>query len=212
MDFIYNWVKNIVFFLILITIINNLAEKSSYKKYISLISGMILIILVVKPLFGLFDIDEKLDYYFEKNSFVVDGENINIKLEQAQESQINTILEEYKTEIKINTEKLLEKEKLFINKFEIKINSDEASDSFGEIQEMWIEASYIAQNNISLNEPIEKVEIDKIEIGQDGEKGNQGNSHINNESNLSENEIYIKNLLSDFYNLDSSNINISIQE
>ena len=84
MDGIYSWVKSIVFFLVLTTILDNLVESTSYKKYINLISGMILIILVISPLFDLFDINEKIDYNFEKNSFASDTQNINndlIKME-----------------------------------------------------------------------------------------------------------------------------------
>lgn len=221
MDGIYSWVKSIVFFLVLTTILDNLVESTSYKKYINLISGMILIILVISPLFDLFDINEKIDYNFEKNSFASDTQNINNDLIKMEEAQLSAILEEYKKEIEDKTRGLLEKENLFISYFQIEINEDGESDLFGEIEKMEIVASYTVENESLVTESIEKVEIDKIEIGTEtktetdgvnGENSKINDNNLNEDIDLSDNEIYMKNLLSDFYNIDSDNINISIQE
>ena len=46
---IYDWVRNTVIYLILNTIIMNLLGNSSYKKYVSIVSGMILLVIVVSP-------------------------------------------------------------------------------------------------------------------------------------------------------------------
>ncbi|NMB43141.1 MAG: stage III sporulation protein AF [Clostridiales bacterium] len=202
---IYDWVKSIVFFLVLISVINNLLGSSSYKKYINLISGMILIILVVSPLLRVFDIDEKIDYYFEKNTFMADSQDINNDLIKIEQSQMSSIMEEYKKEIKSNAARLLEKEGLYISSFNVKINEDENSRSFGTIEKIDIVAAYTYKEESNLLESIDKVEIDRIEIGQKNQEENNDNIK------LSETEIYIKNLLSDFYNVDFDNINISIQ-
>lgn len=202
---IYDWVKSIVFFLVLISVINNLLGSSSYKKYINLISGMILIILVVSPLLRVFDIDEKIDYYFEKNTFMADSQDINNDLIKIKQSQMSSIIEEYKKEIKSNAARLLEKEGLYISSFNVKINEDENSRSFGTIEKIDIVAAYTYKEESNLLESIDKVEIDRIEIGQKNQEENNDNIK------LSETEIYIKNLLSDFYNVDFDNINISIQ-
>ena len=74
--------------------------------------------------------------------------------------------------------------------------------------EQWkidIVAAYTYKEESNLLESIDKVEIDRIEIGQKNQEENNDNIK------LSETEIYIKNLLSDFYNVDFDNINISIQ-
>ncbi len=208
MNAIYSWVKSIVFFLVLMTIINNLIGKSSYKKYINLISGMILIILVVSPLLNIFNIDEKLDYYFDKNAFMTSAYDINRDLIQMEETQLQVVIEEYKNEIKNKTKLLLEKENLYISEFVVKIDEDNNSDSFGKIEKIDLIASYIVNkesDSLDSLEPIEKVEFEKIEIGPKEE------TYQIPETELSDNEIYIKNLLSDFYNINLDNINISIE-
>jgi len=202
---IYNWVKSIVYFLVLISIINNLIGSSSYKKYINLVSGMILIILVVGPILKIFDIDKKIDYYFDKNTFMVDSQDINNDLIKIEQSQMKSIIEEYKLEIKNNAARLLEKEDLYIASFNVRVNEDESSNSFGQIEEIDIVAAYTYQEESKLIDKIDKVEIEKIEISDDVKEEDELTD------NLSETEIYIKNLLADFYNVDFDNINISIQ-
>jgi stage III sporulation protein AF len=204
MEMVYSWVKSIVFFLVLLTIINNLVGKSGYKKYINLITGMILIILVVSPLINLFNINQKLDYYFSKNTFMTDSDNINNELIKMEETQMSRIMDEYKNEIKVQTEKLLEKEGLYISNIFIEIDEEEG-ESFGTIKHLDLTASYMAGDQSDISSNITKVEIDKIQISED-EKAKE------EKHNLSPTEINVKNLLSDFYNIEPDNINISIQE
>src|SRR5690554_3383120 len=129
MNSVYSWVKNIVFFLLIISIVNNLVGDNSYKKYINLVTGMILIILVVSPLTNLFNINEKIDYYFAKNTFEVDTEDISKKLIKIENEQKASIVKEYKNEIEKQTGELLEKEGLYISYFQVTIS--EKDDVFG---------------------------------------------------------------------------------
>ncbi len=205
MESIYNWIKSIVFFLVLISIINNLVGSSAYRKYINLISGMILIILVVNPILRIFDIDKKIDYYFDKNTFMADRQDINNDLIRIEQAQKESIIKEYKIEIKNNAAILLEKEGLYISSFNVEVNEEESGNSFGEIEQINLVAAYTDIDESSLLEPIDKVEIDRVEIGSKKE------DKENYKKELSETEINIKNLLSDFYNVDFDNINISIQ-
>lgn len=80
MDGVIEWVRNIVIFLILNTIIMNLLGNSSYKKYVSIVSGMILLLIVVSPFLKLLRIDEILDYYLNTNIFQSDMSNIQSEL------------------------------------------------------------------------------------------------------------------------------------
>lgn len=211
MNSVYSWVKNIVFFLLIISIVNNLVGDNSYKKYINLVTGMILIILVVSPLTNLFNINEKIDYYFAKNTFEVDTEDISKKLIKIENEQKASIVKEYKNEIEKQTGELLEKEGLYISYFQVTIS--EKDDVFGTIEGIDLVANYTVYNEDNVSEPIEKIEIERIEIGEN--KDNEDSSDIRakeTDKRLSSKEIHIRGLLSDFYNLDVNNINIDIRE
>lgn len=209
MNSVYSWIKSIVFFLLIISIVNNLVGDSSYKKYINLVTGMILIILVVSPLTNLFNINEKIDYYFAKNTFEVDTEDINNKLIKIENEQKASIIKEYKNEIEKQTGELLEKEGLYISYFQVIIS--EKVEGFGKIEGIDLLANYTVYEEENVPEPIEKIEIDRIEIGEN--KDNEGSSDIRireTDERLSSKETHIREFLSDFYNVDANNINVDI--
>lgn len=207
MEAIYDWVRNIIIFLVLTTIIGNLLGKSSYKKYITLTTGIILVILVVSPLLQLFHLDETLDYYLSNNLFKAEAEEYNGRLLDVEETKMTTIVQNYKDIINEQVEGLLKTQGLSITNIDIVVEENEESKDFGSLKSLTIEASMKKEEDKSEKTMIEDILIDKIKIGDkeesEADKGDQ---------NLSPEEINVKNLLSDFYNMNPDNINISIQE
>lgn len=204
---IYIWVKNIVIFLLLTTIITNLLGKSSYKKYVDLITGIILVIMVISPLLKLFQLDKTMDYYFTTNSLLAKAEDMNGRLMEAQEGQISAVLKEYKDQIGKQVGNLLEGEDLYLNKIEVEIDADENSPAFGKLLSLDILAGRRPSEEKNTSVGIDKVRIDDIKIGSKEENDSGTTNQI-----LTPDEINVKNLLSDFYNMNPDNINISIRE
>jgi stage III sporulation protein AF len=204
---IYSWVKNIIIFLVLTTIISNLLGKSNYKKYINLVIGIILVILVISPLLKLFKLGDTLDYFFSINILSTQAKDINGKLIEMEEGQMSAIIKEYKEDIKEQVSKLLKGQDLFLVSIEITVDEKEGSETFGCLEYLNVTASEIRQDTEKSSSEIEKVNIDSIEIGEEKEDNSNSENGI-----LSPSEINVKNLLSDFYNMNPDNINISIQE
>ena len=213
MNEIYSWVKNIVIFLVLTTIITNLLGKSSYKKYINLITGIILVIMVISPLLKLFQLDKTMDYYFTTNSLLAEAEDMNVRLMDAQEGQMTAILKEYKEQIGKQVGNLLDEQDLYLADIEVIIDEDENSSTFGKLLALNITAvhtkSETGEKSADKDKPvrIDTVKIDDIKVGTKKEADPGSSTRI-----LTPDEINIKNLLSDFYNMNPDNINISIQE
>lgn len=57
LDALINWVSQIIMFILLATIIDLLIPQAAMKKYIKLVVGLILILIILKPVFSLFQID-----------------------------------------------------------------------------------------------------------------------------------------------------------
>lgn len=57
MDIVINWVTQIILFIVLATIIDLLIPTSSMNKYIKLVVGLILILILLKPIFYVLNID-----------------------------------------------------------------------------------------------------------------------------------------------------------
>jgi Stage III sporulation protein AF (Spore_III_AF). len=201
---VYAWIRNIVVFMMINTIIMNLIGNKSYKKYVSLASGMILVLIVVSPLVKVLKLQESLDYFLDSNTFAMDTSNFKNELSNVEEEQSDAIYSEYKDEIKNQVKKLLKVDNVYLKSFEVQIDTNTKSDTYGEIAKMNIKATTEeSQETTSDNLIINDISIDHISIGKNTEK--------DREKLPSPLEINLKNKLSDFYNIDQGNINISIQ-
>ena len=70
---------NIVVYMILNTIIMNLLANSSYKKYIKIISSMILF-SVIAPLMNIMELNDTIDFYLASNNLAVETSESNFAL------------------------------------------------------------------------------------------------------------------------------------
>jgi len=52
-DYVYEWLKNLVFYMILVTAVMQVIPGRGYEKYIRFFCGLILVILLTTPLFSL---------------------------------------------------------------------------------------------------------------------------------------------------------------
>lgn len=49
LDYIYQWMRGIAYYLVLVTVVLELAAGQSYRKYIRLFTGIILVLLIMAP-------------------------------------------------------------------------------------------------------------------------------------------------------------------
>lgn len=205
MEQIYDWIKNIVIYMLLNTIIMNLLGNKSYKKYASIISGMILVLIVISPVMQLMQLDDNLDYYLKYNDLNVDTIEFKSKLSAVEEEQRAAILAKYEDKIIGQIKELLQQENIYPENIEIKIDGDARSSSFGKITGIYIIAKTGKRNEDKRDDRIriDEIEVADIFIGR--------RSESDEKKAPSPLEISIKNKLSGFYNLEQGNINISIQ-
>ena len=209
---IYAWIRNIVIYLILNTIIMNLLGSSSYKKYVSIISGMILLLIVVSPFLKLLDMDGILDYYLNSNIYQSDVSDFQSELRLMEDKQKNAVIAGFKDRVKEQVYEMLQEDKLYLYDLDVVIDDDSESESFGEIKSLSIDAGYLEDAGI----PVHMIDIGKIVISNVNE--NEAGEYINDEYGEkgmqklpSPLEIHLKKRLSDFYNMKQDNINISIK-
>lgn len=205
MEEIYSWIRNIVIYLLINTIIMNLLGNKSYKKYVSIVSGMILVLIVISPLIKLMKLEENLDYFLQANDFAVEASDFKSDINRMEEAQVDAIFADYKEKIHAQVKDILLKEKVYIKNFNITFDYDNESTTFGEMLRMDITAKLKKEDEEEQadNLSIDAIEIERIIFG----KGD--NSQL--EELPSPLEIELKTELSDFYNIEPGNININIQ-
>lgn len=208
---IYNWMKNIIVFMILSTVVLNLLGKSNYKKYVGLIIGLILVLLVIRPVLLLTQNSEYMDFSLDSYGTLSDAQDLSSEIFAMEKQSTIDILAEYKQVILKQTDKLIAEKGLEVVSMSMVVEEDKLSSEFGMIRSMSLIAHYKTSNEmpgetgkIAL---VEQVEIDQISLKQ-----KEGKVEETQQNSLSPIEIYIKSLLSDFYNIEDNNINITIQE
>lgn len=204
MDEIYGWIKNIVIYMLLNTIIMNLLGNKSYKKYAGIISGMILVLIVISPLMKLMRLDDNLDYYLRFNEFNIDTIEFQNSLSVVEESQKEAVFGKYEDKIIERTRQLLMEEGIYPESIRVEIDDDINSASFGKITGFIIVARQAeeADKKKDTRIKIDEIEVSRVTVG----KRTEGEKRV-----PSPLEVAMKNKLSDFYKIEQGNINISIQ-
>ncbi|THE11296.1 stage III sporulation protein AF [Bacillus timonensis] len=111
MSFIAEWITNIILFILLATIVDMLLPSSSMQKYVKMVTGLLLILIILTPLFSLFktDLDQAL---LNMNLKPVQPEKslenlIDLKKKEIQASQRAYILETMAVQLKTEVEEEL---------------------------------------------------------------------------------------------------------
>ena len=60
MEWIFQWVKNITYYLVFMSLVSNLLPETRYERYIKLFCGVVFILLVTGPLTAGFKLDRML--------------------------------------------------------------------------------------------------------------------------------------------------------
>lgn len=65
-EFISQWLKNITFYYIIVTLILQMTPTQEYKKYIQFFTGLILILLLAEPVLSLTEMGVSIESYEEQ--------------------------------------------------------------------------------------------------------------------------------------------------
>lgn len=127
MEVVLSWVRTLVIYLILIAVILNIIPSDQYRKYVRLFLGLILTILIARPLLGLFREDSLLNGYLEYYQIITNKESGIPELEQVEEQQRSAIIEAWKTQIREDLEVSANEKGWHITEMEINLSDEETA-------------------------------------------------------------------------------------
>ena len=193
MEEIISYAKTVLFFLLFVNLLMQLLQGSSYERFVRPVCGMILVILILRPVLGMFGGEEKVLYAAEqKMSLFMVQNNSQISLSEEDGYEF-AVLEEYEKELTVRLSELMKEEGLTVTAVDFSLSAEEKD--FGTIRgiTMTAEKGTSQKNRFFQMEPI-VFEREK------------------REETVSADEIRIKDKLADFYNLEEGNIYVSIKE
>lgn len=69
LDYIYQWIENIAFYLVIFTGVMQMVPNNNYRKYIQFFSGLVLVILLMNPLLKLFGMEQKIKEIYDNSLY-----------------------------------------------------------------------------------------------------------------------------------------------
>lgn len=167
MDFLYDWVKSLAIFMILISIVRNLLPKSNYEKYLRLFTGMLTVLLVIKPFTGLLGVQENIDDLFSLDIYSQEMDAMKADFVQAGSGFEDSLISGYEEQMKKQIQLLLKEEGLEAAQIEFYVCMDETDKRYGSISRMDIYLGEEAEKKKKDGFP----EIQTPEIDLTGESG-----------------------------------------
>lgn len=192
MDAIISYAKTVLFFLLFVNLIMQLLKGSSYERFVHPICGMILVIMIIRPVLSLFGGEEKVLYAAEQK--------LSLLLAQGEEYPVSedsgyafAVLEAYETELIAQLSGLLEEEGLSVVSADFSVSAEEKD--FGTIRGITVTARKKEETKPG------RIEVAPVVF-----------ERRDREETVSAEEIRIKDKLTDFYQVDEANIYVNIKE
>ncbi|MCB6610983.1 stage III sporulation protein AF [[Clostridium] symbiosum] len=136
MDGIYAWVRNIVYYLIFMTIITNLLPAGKYEKYLRLFAGCILILLVMKPLTGSLRLEEKINAIFRSVSFENEAGELKGELDGMEQKRLDRLIGSYEASAEEELIRMAGEEGIEAVAASVVIEGDSRNPDFGKVKKI----------------------------------------------------------------------------
>lgn len=196
---IYGWVKDIIFYLILMTMLMNLLPDNKYRKYVRLFAGMLLIIIVVSPISKLFSWNTILEINFLEKIYQQEVSSLTVELNKTENSQQQEFLQNYEGTLRSRIIQLAAEQNLSVLNMKIELEENQEDERY--LYPKSIEMLVSGDNQESI---VENINVSKVDISMKNEEETGGVLETKKEN--------LKNVIADFYQMDCTNINIVVQE
>lgn len=201
MDGIYGWVRNIVYYLIFMTIITNLLPAGKYEKYLRLFAGCILILLVLKPLTGSLRMEEKINAVFRSVSFENEAGELKGELDGMEQKRLDHLIGSYEASAEEELIRMAGEEGIEAVAASVVIEGDSRNPDFGKVKKIALrlkktEDTTDAQENAdgvraetktAKEDRITLEKVEKVSVRLDG-SGPGGNEEVSRDSQSEDRE------------------------
>lgn len=83
-DYLYEWIRNIAFYMILSTVFLEAIPANTYKKYIRFVTGMILVLLLMTPVLKICKMEYPVSIIKDRNSYEEELEKMEELIQEAE--------------------------------------------------------------------------------------------------------------------------------
>lgn len=207
-DFLSSWAEQIVIAIIIASIIEMILPDNKNKKYIKLVIGIYILFNIISPVVNnneMFSLDD-----FDLKSYAAVDESTSGKIEVNQASMDDRLQELYIEELEKNIEATVEEQGYKVNncKVDAVLNGEERKQGINKITLIVSKSDEVSKKEE--NSDIQIVDKVEINVGLNKYIKTEPNEKESTETKNSDAQNLTKTL-SEYYEVDSSKINISIK-
>jgi len=224
MDELFSWIRNITYYLIFITVVGNLLPNKKYEKYIKLFAGMVLILLVLKPITGGLRLDDTLAYYFESISLKKEAGELTGKLSDMEGKRLESMIARYEEAVGTDLKSMAETDGFTCRESRAVIDQNQESSTFGHVVRVTMiltpggtgeEGTDIAVSGNG-SPPVKKVqEVEEVKIaGQEPEQSEDKGLEVVRKQKQEENSRLsgLRRRIAEYYDLEEQDIEIQMED
>lgn len=186
------WVCNIAMFLVLSGILMELIADTKYYKFAKWVTGVILILQFIKPLSETETIWDRFTTRFSAFDYALGTDRVLEEIYQVGGQTEESVLEQYKKTVSDQIDRILNKNGLRLEQAELSVAED------GTIINMQVQARYLDGKEST------RIKIPTVAPINPGETPKK--------KTVSPMELYIRETLAEFYQLEENRIEVVIQE
>lgn len=188
MDIIYEGIRTIAVYLILVTVLLNLVNGNTYKKYVELVCGMVLILIVLSPITKLLSLDDNMQYNLNLSNFKLEMLEQEF-FKEAEEFNQEALAKEYKKVLMEQISQIVEQEGQIVEKSDITLSKED----YGVIEEVVVEIREERNESEGVNKKTDNSVIEEeILVEEVFISINEENNSSSFEKNMEENYVLEK--------------------
>ena len=186
------WIVNMAMFLVISGLMLELIADTKYYKFARFVAGIIFLLQFIRPLTEHDDMGNRFAALFRNFDYALGSERVLEEIYQAGGETESRVLEEYKQTILEQIDRILQKNGLYLQQGDISVETD------GNIERIVVRAAY---EDGSADRGILVPTVVPVRIGEETKT-----------DMVSPLELYIREVLAEFYQLEENKIEVVIQE
>lgn len=190
MSGIFDWIRGMVFYLILMTMIMNLLPDKKYEKYLRLFTGMVFLFLVFEPLAEISGLEAEVAGAFERLTFQNNAMLLREEIEDADGKRMAKLVDGYADAVETDLRTMAEGISLECRDVQVQLNGDVESETFGRVQAVVMQVGLRSAG---------REDVQEADSRQARQKANRDISEL-------------KKKIGEYYGLEESDIAINLED
>ena len=133
MEDLYGWVKNLTGYFLFLAVAENLIAGKKYVKYFHLFAGMVTILLVLQPLAGSMQLEERIARFYEMLVFRYQAEDLQADLLQMEKERLSQMIAHYEEAVAEDLRQMAGEWGIMVRECQVEIGEEAGSEQFGAI-------------------------------------------------------------------------------